>query len=124
MCCALLFSMSADRKHVATRQSIKAIALKKQLTALANEQPAGDKQVDYGHLNRLAEWPVFFAYARLVGPVCVYSVPAASVATLYSFVGEAGTDGSADPEPCVYLYHNNAHFQRLAPAIAADEAGR
>jgi hypothetical protein len=117
----VLCSMDEDtEKPRATRQNEKAIALKKRSAVLANEQPIGDKPVDYGHIKQLAEWPVFFAYARLVGPVCVFSVPAASVATMYSFDG-ARDESESPPEPCIYLFHNNKHFQRLAPARAGSE---
>ena len=63
-----------------------AIGLKEKLVETANAQPQGDKEIKYDAPSQMAEWPVFFAYAMHVGPICVYSVPAGSSRSVAFFL--------------------------------------
>jgi hypothetical protein len=86
-----------------------AVQLKRKLAKLANEQPRlsaiESKAVGFGALSRKAEWPVFVAFAKLVGPVCVASEET-GLTTKYSFPDCSSVS-------TLYIYHNDDHFQRL-----------
>ena len=102
----------------ATRQPSAALALKVRLAELADQQPHDGKNVHaFNGKSAMAEWPVFMAFARLVGPITVYSVPAgARIATSYTWAGTAS--GPAALAARVYMYHNNLHFQRMVQVPA------
>ena len=74
----------------ATRQPSAALALKVRLAELADQQPHDGKNVHaFNGKSAMAEWPVFMAFARFVGPITVYSVPAgARIATSYTWAGD------------------------------------
>ena len=75
-----------EGEYSVTRDKAEAVALKSRLSALANAQPLlGSKGHNFDAASQLAEWPVFYAYAKLVGPICVAS-EASQVTTLFSVV--------------------------------------
>jgi hypothetical protein len=112
----LLFILAAtgrvsgvDEKLVPVGDGVAAVQLKRKLAKLANEQPRlsaiESKAVGFGALSRKAEWPVFVAFAKLVGPVCVASEET-GLTTKYSFPDCSSVS-------TLYIYHNDDHFQRL-----------
>ena len=72
---------------------------------LADQQPHDNKQMHaYSEAHTMAEWPVFMAYVRLVGPVCVLSVPAgATFATTYTWTDPAPSALSAPPPGGIFF---------------------
>ena len=89
----------------------KAALVKDLLAPLANEAKLEGADVDFTDKNTCGAWPVFFAFASLIGPICVVSVEA-GMATRYSLHTAESDDLSEDSE--VILVHENNHFQRLA----------
>ena len=80
--CCFYLSPTADvenkckEKPTATRNAAAALALKVRLAELADQQPHDNKQMHaYSEAHTMAEWPVFMAYARLVGPNSCVAVP-------------------------------------------------
>ena len=94
------------------KDPLATVSLKAKLSLQANAQPQlGSAKVDYGSKSALAEWPVFFAYASTIGPLCVASDEAGEVCTTYEVFNE---DNRVQAD-MIFLYHSGNHFQRLLP---------
>ena len=87
----------------------KAALVKDLLAPLANEAKLEGADVDFTDKNTCGAWPFFFAFASLIGQICVVSVEAGMVITLHTAESDVL---SGDSE--VILLHENSHFQRLA----------